>query len=202
MSEKLNLHWDSFMEYGKDMFKELLETEKFSDVLISDDQHQFRIHKFILSAHSSVFESMISNNQNNSLIYLRRVKHEELESILQYIYLGEATLYAERVSEFFNIAKDLKIKEIGNNEILDKVSLSEDNLVKPETTYNAYDMVKEVTPLDSDEVNNESKAMKEEIVEEEALKEYDDMMEHRLPNIIDVYRVYTLLHYVWFVLHL
>ena len=177
MSEKLNLHWDSFMEYGKDMFKELLETEKFSDVtLISDDQHQFRIHKFILSAHSSVFESIISNNQNNSLIYLRGVKHEELESILQYIYLGEATLYADRVSEFFNIAKDLKIKEIGNNEILDKVSVSEDNLVKPETTYNAYNMVKEVTTLDSDEVNNESKAMKEEKVEEEALtlREYDE----------------------------
>ena len=175
MSEKLNLQWDSFMEHGKELFNELLETEKFSDVtLISDDQHQFRTHKFILSAHSSVFESIIGNNQNNSIIYLRGVKHEELESILQYIYLGEATFYQERVSEFFNTAKDLKIKDIGNNEILDKVSDNEDILVNPETPYNAYNIVKEVTPLNYDEVNNDTSVLKEENVKEEALALRED----------------------------
>ena len=48
-------------------------------------------------------------------IHLQGVHHEELKSILQFIYLGEATFYQERMNEFMNVAKDLDIKEIEEN---------------------------------------------------------------------------------------
>ena len=101
MKEKFNLTWHTFSVHGQELFKNLLETQELTDVtLISDDQHQYKVHKFILSACSTVFRKILTCNPANSSIYLRGIHHEELESIIQFIYLGEATLYHERMSEF------------------------------------------------------------------------------------------------------
>merc|ERR1712189_23215 len=120
MGEKFNLTWHTFSTRGQYLFKNLMETQEFTDVtLISDDQHQYRVHKFILSACSTVFRKILASNPLNTSIYLRGIHHEELESILQFIYLGEATFHPERMNEFLNVAKNLDIKEIGKN-IVDK----------------------------------------------------------------------------------
>merc|ERR1711955_172186 len=116
MEEKINLTWQNFSTHQQDLFRNLLETHEFTDVtLISDDHHQYRVHKFILSACSTAFRKILTSNPLNSTIYLRGIHHEELESILQFMYLGEATFYHERMNEFLNVAKNLDIKEIGQN---------------------------------------------------------------------------------------
>ena len=116
MGEKFNLTWHTFSSHGQELFKNLLETQEFSDVtLFSDDHHQYRVHKFILSACSSAFRKILTSNPLNSSIYLRGIHHEELESILQFIYLGKATIYHERMNEFLNVAKNFDIKEISEN---------------------------------------------------------------------------------------
>ena len=38
-------------------------------------------------------------------MYLRGIKYSELDSIMQFIYLGEATFYEERMDEFISVAK-------------------------------------------------------------------------------------------------
>jgi len=73
-------------------------------------------HKIVLSACSAVFKSIIQDlPQNSSVIYLRGVQHQEMESILEFMYLGVATFYQERMSEFLNVAKSLEIKEISKD---------------------------------------------------------------------------------------
>ena len=120
MSEKFNLIWQTFPLHGKSLFQQLMETGKYSDVtLVSDDQHIFKAHKFVLSSCSTFFETIFDNNPNNTSVYLRGVNQEELNSILQFIYLGETTLFQERMNLFMNVAKDLKIKEIGENAVDD-----------------------------------------------------------------------------------
>ena len=47
-------------------------------------------------------------------MYLRGVQYSEMESIMQFIYLGEATFYEERMDEFLAVAKSLEIKELCN----------------------------------------------------------------------------------------
>ena len=117
MEKKFNLTWDNFMSNGKGMFRDLMETKKFSDVtLVSDDLYQYKAHKFILSSCSTVFQTLLENNPLNSTIYLRGIHHQEIESILQFIYQGEATLYHERMSEFMKVSKELHIKDIDNVE--------------------------------------------------------------------------------------
>ena len=117
MEEKYNLIWHKFSSHGKDLLKHLMVTQEFSDVtLISDDQHQYKVHKFILSSCSTVFKEMLSSSHPlNMSIYLRGIHHEELESILQFIYLGETTFFHARMKEFLDVAKDLDIREIVKN---------------------------------------------------------------------------------------
>merc|ERR1719378_1978795 len=105
MEEKINLKWQPFSSHGQELFKNLMESQEFFDVtLVSDDLHQYRVHKFILSACSTVFRKILASNPLNTSIYLRGICHEELESILQFICLGEATLYHERMNDFLNVA--------------------------------------------------------------------------------------------------
>ena len=47
-------------------------------------------------------------------MYLRGIQFPELESIIEFIYLGEATFYEERMDEFLTVAKLLGIKELCN----------------------------------------------------------------------------------------
>merc|ERR1712235_98658 len=96
------------------MFKDLYQEGRNTDVtLVSDDQTQFKAHKIVLSACSPVFKKIIdSNPSQHPLIYLRGIQSYEMESILQFMYLGEGKFYYERMGEFLKVAKELKVKEI------------------------------------------------------------------------------------------
>merc|ERR1712208_226595 len=89
---------------------------RYTDVtLVSDDQTQFKAHKIVLSACSPVFKKIIdSNPSQHPLIYLRGVQSYEVESILQFMYLGEGRFYHERMGEFIKVAQDLEVKEISD----------------------------------------------------------------------------------------
>ena len=86
----------------------------FSDVtLVSDDKIQFEAHKCVLSASSPVLKKLLLNNPHpHPLIYLKGVKQQELQSILQFIYLGEARFYQGNMDRFMEAVKDLQIKQL------------------------------------------------------------------------------------------
>jgi len=152
MSEKYNLTWQTFASHGQELFRNLMETQEFSDVtLVSDDQHQYKVHKFILSECSTVFQNILSSNPLNSSIYLRGIHHKELESILQFIYSGEATFYHERMNEFLNVAKDLDIREIGKNVVDEALNCntnleSQEELNENQSNIESNDLANPVNP--------------------------------------------------------
>ena len=114
MAENNSLNWLTFTDHLQLMFKDLYEEGKHSDViLVCDDQIQFKAHKILLRTCSPVFKKIIDGNFNqNPLIYLRGIHSHEMESILQFMYLGEGRFYYERMGEFIKVAKDLEVKEI------------------------------------------------------------------------------------------
>ena len=95
MDEKYTLNWHAFTDHLQLMFKDLYDERKHSDVtLVCDDQTQLQAHKIVLRACSPVFQKIIDNNPNqHSLIYLRGIQSYEMESLLQFMYLGEGKLY-------------------------------------------------------------------------------------------------------------
>ena len=98
------------------MFRDLYQEGRHKDVtLVSDDQTLFKAHKIVLSACSPVLKKIIdSNPSQHPLIYLRGVQSYEVESILQFIYLGKGRFYNERLGEFIKAAQELGLKEISD----------------------------------------------------------------------------------------
>ena len=125
MSEKFNLSWHTFANHTNELYSDLYNTKKYADVtFVCDDQTIFKAHKFIVSACSPVLRNIVDIDLNQTTIYLRGITSHELEPILQFMYLGEATIHQERMGEFLNVARDLNLKEIGNHvdESYDKVN--------------------------------------------------------------------------------
>ena len=116
-TEKCNLQWHTYPDHLTDMLHKLMVSKELTDItLVCDDKKQFKAHKIVLSACSPVFKDIINGlPQNSSVIYLRGIEHQEIESILEFMYLGVATFYQDRMSEFLNVAKNLEIKEISKN---------------------------------------------------------------------------------------
>jgi len=145
---------------------DLLTEHSFSDVtLVSDDHTQVQAHKFVLSASSPVLRKLLLNNpHDHPLLYLRGVKHQELQSLLRFMYIGEVKIYRDRIHEFLNIAKDLKVKDLTQESLLhiedEPVNIEDDSDANNHVTRNVSGITDEILDLDipengtcSDELN-------------------------------------------------
>ena len=115
--EKFNLLWHTYTDHLSEMLHNMMTSNELTDItLVSEDKIPFKAHKVVLFACSLVFKSTISDNSLPSLtIFLRGIQSQEIDSILQFLYLGQATFSQERMNEFLNVAKSLEIKEINKN---------------------------------------------------------------------------------------
>ena len=80
----------------------VMKESSFSDVtLVSDDQKPLKAHRYVLGYFSPVLKNvLLANPHPNPLVYLRGVNHEELDSILQFIYLGKALVCHRNMKRF------------------------------------------------------------------------------------------------------
>ena len=131
-SEKFTLTWHSYSSHFQKILENMFESGESSDVtLVCDDQVKFNAHKFVLKSCSTVFKSILEESMEpKSVIYLRGVNHLELKPILEFIYLGQASSYQERMKYFFAVGKDLQIREIkdaSNEENDDGIGVKDEN---------------------------------------------------------------------------
>merc|ERR1712189_110156 len=116
--EQFNLNWHTYSDHLREMMENLMNSHKSADVtLVCNDKTKFKAHKFVLNACSPVFKSILDDlsYKEDSFIYLRGVEPQEMKSILQFMYLGQATFYQDRMKEFLDVAKSLEIKEISKD---------------------------------------------------------------------------------------
>ena len=108
-----SLSYDTYSDNLKIMVQEMSRSDKFTDVtLVSDDKKHKKAHTFILSAFSNVFKGIIENiPEKNSIIYLKGIEYQELESVLEFIYFGKTQVSLEKITEFLHVANSLEIKE-------------------------------------------------------------------------------------------
>ena len=116
--EKYNLTWHSYADNWREIIGEMMETKDFADVtLVCDDMKQIKAHRNILSACSPLLKNILKIDPQNHhpMLFLKGIMHSEMESILQFIYLGEASLCEERMNEFILAVKNLEIRELCKN---------------------------------------------------------------------------------------
>jgi len=80
-------------------------------------------HRYVLSAFSPVLKNiLLSNPHPHPLIFLSGVYHLELYLILEYIYLGETSVYNSKISRFTQVAKDLQIEYLEDTSVIENIS--------------------------------------------------------------------------------
>ena len=111
--EMISFKWKYFNPNLSSSLSDLFTEISYSDVtLVSDDKIPFLAHKYVLSASSPVLKNILLDNpHSHPLICLRGVNHQELESILQFIYLG-SSFYHGNMKRFLQTAKDLHITKM------------------------------------------------------------------------------------------
>merc|ERR1712012_352583 len=125
MSEKFLISRDHFESNLRRSLNVLKNEEDFQDVtLVTDDFHQVRANKLLLSASSEYFKTiLLINKHSHPLLCLDGIKFTELKNILEYIYNGEVRLEQKHLERFINVAKRLKLEGITNDQ--DKSGKSE-----------------------------------------------------------------------------
>ena len=110
-NEKFCLRWTEFESNISVAFRELREEKDFFDVTLVCNEDQIQAHKVILSACSPFFRSILKRNPHaHPLIYLKGVKLNNLQSVLDFMYRGEANVAHEELNSFLAVAEELKVK--------------------------------------------------------------------------------------------
>merc|ERR1719481_335110 len=80
-------------------FKEFMNNTSLTDVtLVCDDNKLMKAHRIVLCSSSTFFKNIVDRIEGpNAFIYLKGVKHVDLNAIIEFIYLGETNVTAENL---------------------------------------------------------------------------------------------------------
>ena len=90
----------------KSLYEEYFVTGKFSDFTIKVYNKEYKVHKIVLAAQSSVFESMFNKDDGNDVKVLEKIqlmRVDVFEDFLRYFYFGSIRC-AENTIELFELA--------------------------------------------------------------------------------------------------
>ena len=138
-AQKYDFNWHTYQEHLVTKLQQMITTDDFKDVtLVSDDDKQIKAHRNILSACSPVLHKILQSCRNNihPVIYLRGIRNSEMESIIQFIYMGKTSIYQDRVNEFLMVANDLGIRDLKkDNEAHETSVINTDNVLGVNMTW-------------------------------------------------------------------
>ena len=116
-SEKFCLKWNDFESNITSAFREIKEEKDFFDVTIACGDDQVQAHKVILSACSPFFKNLLRRNQHpHPLLYLKGISFSGIQSVLNFMYHGEANIAQEDLNTFLSVAEELKVKGLTQNQ--------------------------------------------------------------------------------------
>ena len=138
-AEKLCLNWNDFQENILSSFKDLRHEKEFTDVTLACEDGVLEAHKVVLSFSSPWFKTLFGKimSTQSPLIYMRGFKTRELESVMDFIYQGEANVLQEDLEAFLKIGQDLQLKGLQSNA---EESQIHQRLVQPKIPLSAITM--------------------------------------------------------------
>ena len=105
------LSWDNHKINRTQELKAFVENEEFTDVTLACDDHEIKVHKVIISTASPLLHKIFKRSSHkHPYIYLRGAKKKDLENLVTFIYIGQASIYMEDLQSFLDLARDLEVK--------------------------------------------------------------------------------------------
>ena len=132
-SEKLCLQWNEFKENITISFKELRNDNDFTDVTLAcEDGQQIEAHKTVLASSSPFFRAQLKKHKHpHPLIYMRGIQSNNLATIMDFLYYGEANVLQEDLESFLALAEEFKLKGLSGSSQSDE----EPHQSKPHKNY-------------------------------------------------------------------
>ena len=116
--EKLCLQWNDFCDNASSAFRDLKDDEEFTDVTLAcEDGQQVEAHKVVLISFSPFFLNLLQRNKHpHPLVFMKGLKYENLLSMVDFLYRGEANVYQENLDTFLAMADELQLKGLNKRE--------------------------------------------------------------------------------------
>ena len=116
-SEKFCLKWNDFETNISTAFREIRDDKDLLDCTLSCGPQQLQAHKLILSACSPFFRTVFKQNPHtHPLLYLKGISYNDLQAIITFMYHGEVNVAQEDLSNFLQVAEELKVKGLSEQE--------------------------------------------------------------------------------------
>jgi len=111
-TEQYCLKWNNYQLSLTSAFKHILEEEDFVDVTLSAQGQSLKAHKVVLSACSTYFKELLRGISlwQHPVLVLKDVPFSDLQSILEFVYLGEVNVEQGRLQSFLKTADVMQIK--------------------------------------------------------------------------------------------
>ena len=116
--EKLCLQWNDFKDNASSAFGHLRQDKELTDVTLAcEDGQKVETHKVVLIASSPFSLNILKRNKHpHPLIYMRGVRPENLRSMVDFFYYGEANVHQENLDSFLVLAEELQWKGLRGNQ--------------------------------------------------------------------------------------
>ena len=144
--EKFCLKWNDFHSNVSKSFGLFRSEEYLHDVrLMTEDFYEISAHRLVLAACSEYFRNIFKNSKKqDTLICLDGITNEDLKNVLDYIYVGEAQVYQDKLDRFLAVAEKFKLEGLlsqkEENEFAEHSS-SQKNLFKNENEESKMDQI-------------------------------------------------------------
>jgi len=111
-STKVCVKWNDFQSAATSSLGLLRNNTRFSDVtLVCEDGQQVEAHRVILATFSPFFHNILSRSPHtHPLIYMRGLKHIDLNALVDFLYHGEANVFQNNLDSFLSLAEELQIE--------------------------------------------------------------------------------------------
>ena len=130
-SGSLLLSNSGYLQNQARFYSDLLESQELIDVTLACDGYQVGAHRTVISASSLFFRDVIKNSKHqNPFIYLKGVSKDTLDSMLKFIYAGEATVLTENLERLIEVGNDLRVIGLMEDEIYNTENLEKNNSIK------------------------------------------------------------------------
>ncbi|CAL4094905.1 unnamed protein product, partial [Meganyctiphanes norvegica] len=109
--EVLNLKWSNHKNTFFKNLKILREKSIYTDATLAVEGKFYHVHKIVMSTSSEYFSDIFETTPCKSLmIVLKDVRTNDIEALLDYIYLGEVNVHHKDLESLLKTAECLRIK--------------------------------------------------------------------------------------------
>ncbi|XP_053641900.1 longitudinals lacking protein, isoforms H/M/V isoform X4 [Cherax quadricarinatus] len=107
----LSLRWNNHRTSFLQVLSSLRDKKTYSDVTIACAGKFYSVHKFVLSTCSDYFVDIMEKTPcKHPIIVLKDIRHQDLEALLNYMYLGEVNVLQNELAGLIKAAECLRIK--------------------------------------------------------------------------------------------